>query len=154
MKQTLTLLLWLCLPFLSLAQNPLTRVYEYDAAGNRVVRKLITLKVPSTPAEDSVEVTSDELLVTSYIYFVEKLAQLEMKINPNPSTEKITLSIINMNKLQSGLLQLYSMNGQLLQTQPIHSATSEISLVGFVTGSYILKVQINDTIENWKIIKQ
>jgi len=156
MKQTLTLILWFCIPLFCLAQNnPLPRYYEYDAAGNRVVRKVIELpKTPPAPPEDSLQVTSDELQVTSDIYFVEKIAQVEMKIYPNPATEKITLSISNMENLQTGTLHLYTLNGQLLQTQPIHSATCEISLAGLATGSYILKVQINDTTENWKIVKQ
>ena len=167
MKRKITLLLWLCIPLLCLAQNnPLPRYYEYDAAGNRTVRKVIELpKAPPAPPEDSLE----SLPVTHYAlqdelpssgsqlspeYYVEKLAQVEMKIYPNPATEKITLSISNMENLQTGILQLYSMNGQLLQTQPIHSATCEISLAGLVKGTYILKVQINEKTENWKIIKQ
>jgi len=163
MKQTLTLILWFCIPLFCLAQNnPLPRYYEYDAAGNRVVRKVIELpKAPPAPP--------DSLPITRYVlqdefgssgsqlspdYYIEKLAQVEMKIYPNPATEKITLSISNVEKMQNGTLQLYSLNGQLLQTQPIHSATCEISLAGLATGSYILKVQINDTTENWKIVKQ
>jgi len=171
MKRKITLFLWLCIPLLCIAQNnPLPRYYEYDAAGNRVVRKVIDVpKVLPAPPEDSLAVISDELQVTSNKlqdelqsfesqkspeYYLEKLAQVEMKIYPNPATEKITLAISNLEKMQNGTLQLYSMNGQLLQTQPIHSAICEISLAGLATGSYILKVQINDTTENWKIIKQ
>jgi len=167
MKRKITLFLWLCIPLLCIAQNnPLPRYYEYDAAGNRVVRKVIELpQAPPAPPEDSL----DSLHVTRFAlldelpsfesqkspeYYVEKLAQVEMKIYPNPAAEKITLAISNLEKMQNGTLQLYSMNGQLLQTQPIHSATSEISLAGLATGSYILKVQINDTTENWKINKQ
>jgi len=101
-----------------------------------------------------VQVTSNELQATSDVYFVEKIAQVEMKIYPNPATEKITLSISNMEKLQTGTLQLYTLNGQLIQTQRVLSTTNEISLAGLSKGSYILKVQVNDIIENWKIIKQ
>jgi len=156
MKRKISLLLWLCIPLLCLAQNnPLPRYYEYDAAGNRIVRKVIELtKAPPAPPEDSLQVTSDELQVTSDIYFVEKIAQVEMKIYPNPATEKITLSISNMENMQTGTLQLYTLNGQLIQTQPVLSTTNEISLAGLSKGSFILKVQVNDIIENWKIVKQ
>jgi len=166
MKRKITLLLWLCIPLLCLAQsNPLPRYYEYDAAGNRIVRKVITVQAPPAPPEDSLE----SLPVTHYAlqdelpssgsqlspeYYVEKLAQVEMKIYPNPATEKITLSISNMEKMQTGTLQLYSMNGQLLQTRLLSEAEVDISLVGLSKGTYILKVQVNDIIENWKIIKQ
>jgi len=155
MKRKITLLFWLCIPLFCIAQNQLTRYYEYDDAGNRILRKVITMpQAPSAPPEESVQVTSDELQATSDVYFVEKLAQVEMKIYPNPATEKITLSISNMEKLQTGTLQLYSMNGQLLQTRLLSEVEVDISLVGLSKGTYILKVQINDIIEEWKIVKQ
>ncbi|MDR0207263.1 MAG: T9SS type A sorting domain-containing protein [Bacteroidales bacterium] len=166
MKQILTLLLWLCIPIYCLSQTSLPREYEYDTAGNRIVRKVIALpKAPPASPMDSLEVKSVELRDKNYelqitnseikeVYFVEKLAQVEMKIYPNPATEKITLFISDIENLQTGTLQLYSMNGQLLQTRPIHSAINDISLVNLAKGAYILKVQINNIIENWKIIKQ
>ena len=159
MKRKITLLFWLCIPLFCLAQNQLIREYEYDAAGNRTLRKTVRLQAPP---EDSLPAThyalQDELpsfeSQKSPEYYVEKLAQVEMKIYPNPATEKITLAISNMEKLQTGTLQLYTLNGQLLQTQPIHSSTNDISLVNLAKGAYILKVQINDIIEEWKIVKQ
>jgi len=158
MNKTITLLLWLCLPLFCIAQ-PLERYYEYDDAGNRVLRKVIRMQAPQ---EDSLQVTSDEFLEKlasdvsqkSPEYYVEKLARVEVKIYPNPATEKITLAISNMENLQTGMLQLYSLNGQLLQTHPIQSETTTISLVGLAKSTYILKVQINEKTENWKIIKQ
>jgi hypothetical protein len=81
--------------------------------------------------------------------------QVEIKIYPNPVTEKITFEIsglvVGVENFRP--LQLFSLNGQLLQTQPIHSETTTISLAGLAKGSYILKVQINEHTENWKIIK-
>ena len=92
--------------------------------------------------------------LTTPNYFVETIAQVEMKIYPNPTTEKITLQISNMETLQKGILQLYTLNGQLLQTRLLSEAEVIVSLAGLANGTYILKVQINDTVENWKIIKQ
>jgi hypothetical protein len=159
--------LLLFLPLFCIAQNPLPRYFEYDDAGNRTVRKVIPLNpAPPAPPEDSVASTSsatdllqEEILESfeskkSSEYYVEKIAQVEMKIYPNPATEKITLSIFNIENLQTGTLQLYTLNGQLLQTQPIHSETTTISLAGLAKGTYILKVQINEHTEDWKIIKQ
>jgi len=158
MKQILTLLLWLCLPLFCLAQNnPLPRHYDYDAAGNRILRKVINMQ-PAPPApmppQDSLPATSYKLPVVNEVSFLEKIGQVEMKIYPNPATEKITLSISNIEKMQNGTLQLYSMNGQLLQTRLLSEDEADISLVGLSKGTYILKVQINEITENWKIIKQ
>jgi len=170
MKKRLFIRLGFCIPVLCCAQIPILRYYEYDEAGNRVLHKVIYMQpVPPAPPEDSLKMTSDGLQVTvdefqeklasfgsqkSPEYYIEKLARVEMKIYPNPATEKVTFSVSNMENLQTGTLQLYSLNGQLLQTHPVHSETTTISLVGLAKGTYILKVQINEKTENWKIIKQ
>jgi hypothetical protein len=149
----------------------LNRQYEYDAAGNRIVRKVITVKppdlAPSAPIDslqvtgDELQVTGDELQVTSdelhelksEQFYVEKIAQIEIKIYPNPTTEKITLDIAGWETLQTGVFTLYSMTGQLLQENVVYSMSTEVSLAGLARGTYILKVQINDRVEDWKIIK-
>jgi hypothetical protein len=58
-----------------------------------------------------------------------------------------------MEKLSTGNFKLYALNGQLLQEHPVYSSITEVSLSGFAKGTYILKVFINDSTENWKIIK-
>jgi hypothetical protein len=142
----------------------LYRQYEYDDVGNRIVRKVVNMKPPDEmpPAPiDSLQVTSDELQVTgdelhelkSEQFFVEKIAQTEIKIYPNPTTEKITLDIAGWETLQTGVFTLYSMSGQLLQENVVYSMSTEVSLAGLARGSYILKVQINDRVEDWKVIK-
>jgi hypothetical protein len=52
-----------------------------------------------------------------------------------------------------GIFKLYSLSGQLLQEQPLHSTTTTISMLGLAQGAYILKVHINGITEDWKIIK-
>jgi len=176
MKRKIICLLWLSIPLLCMAQNSLAFSYEYDNAGNRVRRKVIYI-IPHTPppptAPDSttmpVEMEEELMSLMSLMpqdisitdsaepspeYFVEKIAQVEIKIYPNPTTEKITLEISNMENLQKGIFKLFSLTGQLLQEQPVFSTTTTISLVGFSRGTYILKVHINDITEDWKIIKQ
>ena len=153
MKRELFLLLCLVIPLFCMAQRGMSVTYDYDEAGNRTTHKVLRL-TPSPPAPpDTLPERHDELQVTSDIYFVEKIARVEMKIYPNPATEKITLAISNMEDLQAGILQLYSLSGQLLQTQPVYSATTEVLLAGLAKGAYILKVQINERTEDWKIIK-
>jgi len=151
MKQKLILLLWFAIPLFCMAQSSLTVEYDYDAAGNRILRKVIEMQ-PAPPAPTMA--VAQEFSEEEPEYFVEKIAQVEMKIYPNPTTEKITLEIAGWEDLQTGIFKLFSLNGQLLQEQPVHSTTTSISLAGLSKGTYILKVRINDRIENWKIIKQ
>jgi len=154
MNKKFTLFLVLAIPLFCMAQTSLPRVYEYDAAGNRIVRKVLEMLLAPPAPEDSVEVTSYKLQVTSNEFFVEKLAQVEMKIYPNPATEKITLEITNLQDLQTGVFKLYNLNGQLLKECPVHSVSTELSLAGLSAGTYILKVFMNDKTDEWKIIKQ
>jgi len=168
MNKKIIFLFCFCLPLFCLAQAPsLGRGYDYDAAGNRILRKVVTIK-SLTPPEDSLRVTSDELQVTSdelqvtsyelqvtgYDYFVEKLDRVEIKIFPNPTTERVTLEISGWQELKTGRFQLYSLMGQLLQDTPVFSLSTEINLSGLTNGAYLLRVFINDETEEWKIIKQ
>jgi hypothetical protein len=140
----------------------LPREYDYDKAGNRIVRKVLEFKAPPAPPEDSLQVdewTSEQVdeLTSEQVdeCFVERIAHVEMKIYPNPATEKITFEISGFAETQGrASLQLYSLSGQLLQTQPLQSETTEISLSGYAKGAYILKVQVNGKTEEWKIVKQ
>jgi len=150
MKQKLTFLLAFVIPLFCIAQSSLTVEYEYDASGNRTSRKVIEL--PAAPSAPNMAV-AQELPDAEPEYFVEKIARVTMKIYPNPATEKITLEISNWEDLQAGMFKLFSLNGQLLQEQPVHSTTTTISLAGLSKGTYILKVRINDKTEDWKVIK-
>ena len=177
MKKTLTLFLLFAIPLFCMAQRVLTREYSYDNAGNRILRKVIRLDppdfAPPAPPDTLTNLTTLETLTsltttpeapakTSFepapapdatTYFLETLAQTAIKIYPNPTTEKVTMEITGWEALQTGVFKLYSLSGQLLQEQPVHSLTTTISLSGLPKGSYILKVKINDSTENWKIIK-
>jgi hypothetical protein len=151
-----------------MAQPGLGREYIYDAAGNRTIRKFAVL--PAPPPTDSItnyelEITNDDLQTTDRSpqtanlsplnadFFVEKISQVEIKIYPNPTTEKITMEISNFASLSTGVFKLYSLSGQLLQERTVHSVSTEVSLAGLARGAYILRVQINDHTEDWKIIK-
>ncbi|MCL2436264.1 MAG: T9SS type A sorting domain-containing protein [Lentimicrobiaceae bacterium] len=175
MKRKIIFLLCFAIPLFCMAEN-LPREYEYDAAGNRTSRKVVNLPPqftppPSSPPEDpilaehSIETEEGSLSPTSQLfpepttseappkYFIEKIAQVEMKIYPNPTTENITLEIAGWKDLQTGIFKLYSLTGQLLQEQPVHAVTTTISLAGLSQGAYILKVHINNHTEDWKVIK-
>jgi len=176
MNRKIIFLLWFAIPLFCMAQNGLPRQYEYDAAGNRTSRKVVNLPPqfapPSPPenpdpsfAEHPLETEEQSVSPMSQLspdletfepspqYFIEKIAQVELKIYPNPTTEKITLEIAGWEDLQTGVFKLYSLTGQLLQEQSVHAVTTTISLAGLAKGTYILKVYINDRAEDWKVIK-
>jgi hypothetical protein len=168
MKRKLIFFIWFVIPLFCMAQRALTVEYDYDASGNRILRKTLNLPsfAPPSPT-DSTFVTSDnsdELLSQKSLhssnfadtpeYYTEKVSQTEIKIYPNPTTEKVTLEISGWENLQTGVFKLYSLSGQLLQEQAVHSLTTTISLANLPKGAYILNVQINDRVDDWKVIKQ
>ena len=160
MKKTFTFLLF-ALPLFCMAQNSLERYYDYDEVGNRVLRYALELNSTSSLSPDSTLTykEAEELQPVEPLnsltpeYFVETIAQVEIKIYPNPTTENITLEIVNMEHLQTGIFKLYSLTGQLLQEHTVHSATTNISLANLPKGAYMLKVKINNRTEEWKVIK-
>jgi len=170
MKRYFTFFLLFAIPFICMAQNPLSREYYYDAAGNRTIRKVVELPLyaPPPPQDTLTPLTTLTSLTpppeapanTSFapapeepLFFLETLAQTQIKIYPNPTTEKITLEISGWEILQAGVFKLYSLSGQLLQEQPVHSLNTTISLAGVSKGTYLLNVTINDATEVWKVIK-
>jgi len=153
MKRKIIFLLSLALPLFCMAQNHLAVEYDYDASGNRILRKVIDLQVAPPAPTMAVVQGSPEEEPAEPEYFVEKIAQVEMKIYPNPTTEKITLEIAGWAALQTGIFKLFSLSGQLLQEQQVHSTNTTISLSGFPKGTYLLQVQINNRTETWKVIK-
>jgi hypothetical protein len=155
MKSKIIFLLCFVMTLLFMANGQLALRYDYDAAGNRVLRKTIYLEPQwlLTPSDSTVTapLTSEDFPpLTSNLssltadYLVEKIAQVEIKIYPNPATEKIILEFSGIVETHGrASLRLYTLSGQLLQEQPIHSATTEVSLAELAQGAYILKVQIN-----------
>jgi len=169
MNQKITLLLFFAVPLFCMAQSQLARQYDYDAAGNRTACAVIILTPPPTPVPPDSTGTNAVIAVEEELevidrdgrdkrddkYFVETIAKTEIKIYPNPTTEKITLEFSESVGFENfRTLRLYSLSGQLLQEQTVHSTTTVISLSGMPAEVYILKVRVNDSVEDWKIIKQ
>jgi hypothetical protein len=152
MMRKIILLLWFAIPLFCMAQNSLSVEYDYDATGNRTSRRVIIMQAPP---DDAMAITLGfPESEPEPEYFEDRIAQMKMKVYPNPATERITLEISNMEDVQTGIFKLFSLSGQLLQEQPVYSAITTISLASLAKGAYILKVRINDHTEDLKIIKQ
>jgi hypothetical protein len=103
-------------------------VYEYDAAGNRTARKVLDMQLTPPPApadstETAQETTNPDQLSTAETptpvhspthsptpslseLDVETIAQTQIKIYPNPATEKI-------------MLEFSGAEGAVLKPQPL-----------------------------------
>ena len=144
---------------LTYAQNPLERSYTYDESGNRTKSKIIdfgtksmqvsidSLNLENTETESSNPMEED-------VFYTEQVGNIQLHIFPNPTTQRVTVRIENYADFKGGVLQLCATNGQLLQQIPVYSSEFTIDLSHYVKGIYILKLQINQQNDSWKIIKE
>ncbi|MDR2979823.1 MAG: T9SS type A sorting domain-containing protein [Bacteroidales bacterium] len=149
MKQLLLIAGFLIAHIYSHAQH-LARMYEYDASGNRVVRK--TLNIKSASAQDSGgDSTHLEDVQRSY---AETIGAFTVSIYPNPTTANVKLEIANYEKLVNGTVSVYSLSGQLLRAFPITSSRLEIDFSPYPAGMYLVRLRLDDYKDEWKIVKQ
>jgi len=79
--------------------------------------------------------------------------KLSVKAYPNPTIDNIVLEINNID-FASLDVQLYDMNGKLLQSQTVKSKRTQIPMENLVSGIYFLKVrQKHGEIKTFKIVK-
>ena len=134
----------------SVDSNPLKTIYEYDACGNRIARKVIEINPSASKSNEPKMMGSDNIDTP---YYVENIGEINVNVFPNPTSQKITIQINNYQDLQSGELYLYNMNGQLLNQLNIRHTSVEIDLSGMPSGTYLLKLYMNEYKNEWKIIK-
>ena len=78
---------------------------------------------------------------------------LQCTAYPNPTTDKLTLSISDVEKSELSY-QLFDIDGKLLESQNIESAETSINLEQYKTATYFLRVRnANSEIKTFKIIK-
>jgi len=134
------------------AQSNLQRIYEYDASGNRTCSKVFVIKNLQTTV-DSTDIENQDQFETAP-YYTEQLGDIQLNIFPNPTTQMVTVQITNYVDFTEGTLKLYSLNGQSLRQYSITSSEIRIDLSDYAKGVYILKLQVNQQKDTWKIIKE
>ena len=136
---------------MALAQNLLPRTYDYDEAGNRVLRT--TVEVRHAKVTENTNNSQTELTNTRQnIYFEEALGQFKVKVFPNPTYGQITL-LFDKN-FNNGKYQLFNLSGKLLEEGKLYSARVVIDLSDYQTGVYMLTLKVDTLQETWKIIKK
>lgn len=117
--------------------------FEYDAAGNRISRRVITLRsVQASEPEEEPEVYS------------EKLSTSQISIYPNPTEGLLKIDLYGLESDQTAQLNLYDLSGKLVTSQQAATSFSEIYFMDQPKGMYILKIVIDEEESEWKIIKK
>ncbi len=137
------------------AQSPLPRIYEYDEAGNRVLRKVLELKCLETDTLDNT--LADDISFTQENFsereevFEEQIGDMSIRVFPNPTQGELTLQC---DVSVSGTYEVLSQSGQLLQNGRIVPNTSPIDFSPLPSGVYLLRLNMKNKSETWKIIKR
>lgn len=178
MKKILSLIVFVTLSVFVCGQ-PFSRYFEYDNAGNRVLRTQIDLRQPvqdslatdstfSAKMENFAEQNFEKIKRDDYMegiapvntdtreedtYYEEQVGNITVHVFPNPTTQKITLRIDNYPDLVKGELLLYNISGQFIRKYAITAYSTELNLSDYPGGTYLLRLQMNNYHDEWKIIK-
>jgi len=119
--------------------------FNYDASGNRILRFIIT---------KSTEASISDSAVPSTDYQNQHLANLQIVIYPNPTTDIIHIKLNSLDKDITVDAHIFSEKGEKLTSFTINGCERNYDFSNYSTGIYYLKIRIDDRVENWKIIKQ
>jgi hypothetical protein len=138
---------------LSHGQEIMERVYEYDNAGNRIIRKVLVMETSSTQSNH--KSMNGYTGVDSNRFLTDNAGDIALKIYPNPTTSKVTLQIETSEAIEiNGTVTVYNQSGSLLGSQRVSDYRMEIDMSVYPSGIYPVVIQINGKTTNWKIIKQ
>lgn len=80
--------------------------------------------------------------------------QLLVSAYPNPTTDYLILDI-NESEYKNMCVQLYDMNGKLLQSQNLTESKTQINMRNYPPASYFVRViSENKSVKEFKVIKQ
>jgi hypothetical protein len=67
----------------------------------------------------------------------------EVKVFPNPTIDVVQIQFITNQK--NTLVELYSVDGKLLEKQSVNSQTAEMNMSAYPAGTYFLRINNSDT---------
>lgn len=150
-KNIIVLLLVAGFVNLSFAQQILPRIYEYDAAGNRIVRKVIELPVPDNMYNNT---ESDSVCHVDSVYYIDNVQDYTIKIYPNPTSSLIYVDIEGDNADKNATLSVYNISGSLLYTKQITGNSTIVDLSNYPIGAYLVIMQLKNEKTTWKVLKK
>lgn len=132
------------------AQSTLPRTYDYDNAGNRILRTTLTLRqTVATEADTSFANVSN---TKQEPYYEEIVGENNVKVYPNPTKGMVTLQFDK--PVKTGLYRLSDLSGKLLLDGAITTSIFTLDLSRYENGVYLLTLTLDGETDTWKIIKQ
>jgi hypothetical protein len=125
--------------------------YTYDNNGNRKTRQLDVQKLRSNSIQ--FPVVNQKNLREEAVK--EKVIEGEMKtvVYPNPTKGLLKIDITNMPLNSKTEAKVYDLNGTEQMSKRNFDSSSELDISRLKDGIYILRIKVNETIIDWKVIK-
>jgi hypothetical protein len=128
-------------------------MYSYDAAGNRIQRKVIVLGTdepvqppPATPNRQASNTNSSNIIY-------EKLGAWNMAAYPNPTDSKVIVKIKDLPVGIKGSVTVIDITGKVIfQTEHIGDS-NEIDLSNQAAGTYFIKIMAAEKTGEIAVIK-
>ena len=129
-------------PF-SYAQNPLPIEISYDAAGNRITRKVLQVSMMAKGGSYS-----------DSTYYIDQMQSVLMKVYPNPTQGKVYIEMQGGGEIGHSNIRMFGSHGRLIHEQEGNGNAVELDLSTYPTGHYIIDLFVNEEHTTWKIVKK
>lgn len=136
---TITLLM---IPILLHGQTKIS--FQYDAAGNRIYRRVIDMgkTVCAMPDSATINPLSDQI------------DQVRISIYPNPTKGIITVDMANPPSDKQITCAIFNSEGKRLHFSDSPFQSDKIDLSSYPNGIYVLVITVDNKKSEWKIIKE
>jgi len=153
MKKTFLLAALLLLSSLIMAQTAVTATG--GTAAGAVGSFSYSVGQPATLNTSNDSKSAHEGVMQPATYRVESISEAQdiaVSIFPNPTSDGVTLQRDYTDKPLT--VELYSADGQRLETSDWETSTMRLDMSRYAAGSYILKVNTDNRISTYKITKR
>lgn len=113
--------------------------YNYDSAGNRILRQFVTEHNYSVPNQRTIE---------------RPIPIMDINAYPSPTTGHVTIEIPQLGNEADCTISVCDVAGRQILTKVVHSTITDIDLSQHPSGYYILQIIINGDDSIIKIIKE
>ena len=90
----------------------------------------------------------------SKVVSVSQTQKGSLRIFPNPTTDKVNIALSDNDRFESTTVSVYNLIGKQVLVQKTTANTLELDMSSLAKGTYLLKIDTNNSIYTEKIIKQ
>ena len=150
---TLWVMLWFYAAIAS-AQTT-TIVYEYDGAGNRVLRKVDRITMSPLSAGNASDTTGlHKQTELDNLNYTEDINGVTFNLFPNPTEGRFTVEMKNGHSEDQISIYLYSVTGELIYSTTRVEPCTIVDISHKENGTYLLTLVVNRNKRTCKVVKQ